>query len=136
LRNSTSRIVRGVDTRGDGDYFIHWPSAGLPILCDARLAEWPSWLLGKLLHKAEAQQVSCSVGPHTLSDGRLAGLVKLVAGAREGERNSLLFWAACRARESGRKDEFTAECLALAAAHAGLPFAEARRTVRSALDAQ
>jgi hypothetical protein len=67
----------------------------------------------------------------------LAGLVRTVAEAPQGTRNDRLFWAACRLGEhatAGRVplDKGAAALLA-AAAEAGLPAAEADRTLRSAL---
>jgi hypothetical protein len=64
--------------------------------------------------------------------GRSAGVGKLaawLAGQGEGRRNSALFWAACRALESGCED--LAELVA-AAMSTGLSEREARRTVESA----
>jgi hypothetical protein len=65
----------------------------------------------------------------------LAGLVRLVAGAHEGDRNNLAFWAACRAGEmvaAGLLDAETAEAvIADAAIRSGLTAHEAERTARS-----
>lgn len=57
--------------------------------------------------------------------GSLAGLIAFVAGLPEGNRNSGLFWAACRAAEQGAD-------LAELVAASSLPEPEARRTVASA----
>jgi hypothetical protein len=54
-----------------------------------------------------------------------------VARQPEGNRDNALFWAACRAAESGAPDLTP---LVDAAVSAGLPEAQARRTVRSAQD--
>jgi hypothetical protein len=63
------------------------------------------------------------------------GLVRLVAGAREGERNNLAFWAACRAGEMVSAGLLTTEAaeatIAEAAMRAGLPPIEAEVTARS-----
>jgi hypothetical protein len=70
-------------------------------------------------------------------DHALARLVRLVAGAREGERNDLTYWAACRAGEmvaSGLLGaETAAAVIAEAATRAGLPRAEAERTACSGI---
>jgi Bifunctional DNA primase/polymerase, N-terminal len=57
-------------------------------------------------------------------------LVAWVARLPEGNRNAGLFWAACRAAEAGHPGVL--EDLAAAAQAAGLPAAEAARTIASA----
>ena len=68
-------------------------------------------------------------------DGR-PGEVFLNAGAREGERNQMLFWSACRLAErvsAGQLSQREASALLNAAAHeAGLTENEAQRTIQSA----
>jgi hypothetical protein len=131
VRCSVGKITRGVDVRGNGGYVIWWPIAGLPVLHDAELAPWPEWLRIHLLSPKRTPALR-SVVPdrHTL-----ARLVRLVAGAHEGERNDLTYWAACRAGEmvaSGLLDADAAvELIAEAATRAGLPRVEAERTARS-----
>jgi hypothetical protein len=73
-----------------------------------------------------------------VSDDRaLAGVVRAVAHAPLGERNSVLYWAACRLAEHVRGrllDHTTAlAILCEAARYAGLPSAEASRTALSGL---
>ena len=67
---------------------------------------------------------------------RLVVLVEFVADAREGQRNSRLFWAACRAEEAVMAGEMPAGVAFLALEQAavaiGLPAVEARRTIQSA----
>ena len=70
--------------------------------------------------------------------GALRGLVRVVLDATpERDRNSRLFWAACRCSElvsAGQVDEVTATSVLVdAAGRTGLPEAEARRTVASGL---
>lgn len=60
-----------------------------------------------------------------------AGLVGFVLASLPGERNERLFWAACRAYETGRGDVL-ADALTEAAVRVGLPLREARATVASA----
>jgi hypothetical protein len=62
--------------------------------------------------------------------GEIGALVAWVSKLGEGNRNSGLFWAACRAAEAGHDDALGA--LADAAVRTGLPEAEAWRTVESA----
>ncbi|MBI0319823.1 primase C-terminal domain-containing protein, partial [Streptomyces javensis] len=61
----------------------------------------------------------------------LEGLVRFVRASREGQRNDRLFWAACRAYETGAGPEL-APALIEAALDTGLPPREARATVASA----
>jgi hypothetical protein len=67
--------------------------------------------------------------PRGLAAGDLGRLAAWVAAQQEGNRNDGLFWAACRAAETGHGD--LADLVAAAVA-AGLAEAEARRTVASA----
>jgi hypothetical protein len=73
---------------------------------------------------------------HTL-DASLRGIAKRVERAVEGERNSIVFWAACRLAELVRnnllEEAWAAELLLIAARRAGLPDNEARRTIASGL---
>jgi hypothetical protein len=137
LRNSASKIALGVDTRGDGGYVIWWPASGFEVLSTAPVVAWPSWLLAELLpKKTDAVPISREV-QDTLSDRRLRGLVRLVAGAPEGRRNQILFWAACRLAgshaETNITEAFAREVLVDAAQRSGLGVAEAQRTIQSAL---
>jgi hypothetical protein len=133
MRCSAAKIMPGVDVRGDGGYVIWWPIAGLPVLRDAPLAPWPEWLRAQLLSPLRP------VVPRiTVPDGLvLAGLIRLVAGAPDGERNNLAYWAACRAGEmvaSGLLGaDIAAAVIAEAATRAGLPRAEAERTAWSGI---
>jgi Bifunctional DNA primase/polymerase, N-terminal len=133
MRCSASKIALGIDVRGDGGYVIWWPIAGLPVLCDAPLAPWPEWLRIQLL----SPQRPVAVRPTVPDTHALARLVRLLAGAREGERNDLTYWAACRAGEMVASGLFDADVavalIAEAATRAGLPRAEAERTARSGI---
>lgn len=70
-----------------------------------------------------------AVMPRGRDAGDLGKLAAWVAAQQEGNRNDGLFWAACRAAETGRGN---LEDLVAAAVTAGLAEAEARRTVASA----
>ncbi|MPY53182.1 primase alpha helix C-terminal domain-containing protein, partial [Streptomyces acidicola] len=59
------------------------------------------------------------------------GLVQFVLAAHEGQRNTRLFWAACRAYENGIGPDL-ADALVDAAVRTGLTAREARSTIASA----
>jgi hypothetical protein len=135
VRCTASKIAAGVDTRGTGGYLIWWPAARLPVLSDAPLAPWPEWLLAELRPKPRVVPSNTIV--HCGGDRWLRGLVRTVATAPEGQRNAVLFWAACRAGEAihdGKTTEdFVTRVLLEAAAHAGLTLREAQQTIRSGI---
>jgi hypothetical protein len=132
---TVSKIARGVDTRGSGGYIIFWPAAGLPVVSHAPLAHWPDWLLAEF--RPKPQPASNQPTVRVPDNHFLAELVRMVAGAREGERNSLTFWCACRAGEmvaSGLLSAASAiAVIAEAATRSGLPRKEAERTARSGI---
>jgi hypothetical protein len=135
LRSWAGRPVPGVDGRSTGGYIVWWPAAGLPVLCDAPPAPWPTWLLEDLQPSSSPARSESRV---TIPDEyALAALVRKVAGAAVGERNTITFWAACRAGEmaaSGLIGAATAAAvIANAALLSGLPPAEAERTAWSGI---
>ena len=105
---------------------------GCPGLTDAPLVPWPDWLLRELAPKVQPPKPTNGHVP-LRGDAWLRGLTRTVASAAEGQRNSTLFWAVCRARDrvaGGSADEgFIADVLLEAARHAGLPLLEAQRTI-------
>ena len=137
LRCSAGKLAPGVDTRGVGGYIIWWPAAGYPVLTEVPLAAWPDWLLAEFAPKPQPTKQATN-GPLQLrGDGWLRGLARTVASAAEGQRNSTLFWAACRARDrvdDGKGDQdFVVDVLLEAARHAGLPPLEAQRTIENGM---
>jgi hypothetical protein len=70
-------------------------------------------------------------GPRPRSGGRVVHLPAWVVEQAEGSRNASLFWAACRAAETG--DRGVLAELVVAAVRAGLDEVEAQRTVASAV---
>jgi len=133
MRCSAAQPAPGVDVRADGGYVIAWWALGFPILCDAPPAPWPDWLLAELKPKPQPQSNRPTV--RVPDNYFLAELVRLVAGAREGERNSLTFWCACRAGEMVASGLLSAGAaiavIAEAATRSGLSRKEAERTARS-----
>lgn len=63
----------------------------------------------------------------------MAGLYRVVAEAREGERNGLLYWATRRVAEHGIDRDAAVSILLTAALSAGLAEHEARATIASGL---
>jgi hypothetical protein len=133
LRCSTGKLARGVDIKGDDGCAIWWPAVSLPVLHDGEPACWPAWLLAQLKPKAPPPP-SRLVIP---DDRRLQRICQLVATAREGQRNAMAFWGACRLAEmvgTGLLGEGEATALIVdAAMAAGLPRTEAMATAHSGL---
>ena len=132
---SAGKLTAGVDIRGDGGYIISWFAAGLPCLDPSPLADWPAWLLAEL--RPRPAPAPSRQPPSARGDRAIDGALRLVATAAEGERNSVLHWAACRLAERVRNGQLSvgeAEALLVAAGcAAGLPEPEARATARSGL---
>jgi hypothetical protein len=140
IPNSQSGIAPGVDVRGRGGYVVVPPSPGYGVLVDAPVAEMPAWLAEACRKKPPPTRPLPRRVPLDAQDAgvqRLVALVEFVADAREGQRNSRLFWAACRAAEAVMAGVMPAGAAFVAleeAANAiGLPALEARRTIESAL---
>ena len=100
---------------------------------DVPVADAPAWLR-TLAHgpRHEGPRAHGRLSP-SRAVALVAGLHRVVAEAREGERNAVLFWAACRAAEHGVDPDAAAEILLAAALQAGLPEREARATIASGL---
>jgi bifunctional DNA primase/polymerase-like protein len=137
---STSRLGPHVDTRGAGGYVIWWPACGLEVLHRQVLQPIPGWVVEALAPpSSNVIQFPFWKTSSTNSSARVKGIVEAVAKAREGERNSILFWAACVVRdmlfdreldsESGRQ-AFAA--LAEVSGRTGLTANEIKRTIVSA----
>jgi hypothetical protein len=141
LRNSAGKIAPGVDIRADGGYIAWWPASGLEVRDHplSALPEWPVFLLIKLFPEPKsisARAQSRYEPPGSTLDAKLHGIAARIERAREGERNSVLYWGACRFGELvrdgiGIDEGWLAELLEVAAAKSGLPPDEARRTIKS-----
>jgi hypothetical protein len=122
----------GVDFRGRGGYVVapasvvdgrpyelvaHRPATG-------KVVDWQA--IRQLLEPPQNPR-----NPQNHRAGDHSGLVQWVAQLQPGGRNEGLYWAACRAVESGADAQTFADLVSAAVA-VGLPEAEAARTVRSA----
>ncbi|MEV6834397.1 bifunctional DNA primase/polymerase [Streptomyces sp. NPDC051133] len=131
--NSAGRLAPGIDIRGAGGYLVgpgsrtdHGVYTAAPGTAHLPPAPCPSSLLRLLLPPPRTPHPT----PPTPGDhGR--GLVQFVLSAHEGQRNTRLFWAACRAYENGIGPTL-ATPLTEAALHTGLSEQEARATIASA----
>ncbi|WP_406861928.1 bifunctional DNA primase/polymerase [Streptomyces sp. HUAS MG47] len=132
--NSASRLAPGIDIRGTGGYLVGPGSVtahGAYRLAEGSAgrdpAPCPRALLALIAPPQQARHRTAPNGPPP----RGAGLIHFVLAAHEGQRNTRLFWAACRAYENGLGDTL-AEQLIGAAVRTGLTEEEARATVASA----
>lgn len=142
IPNSASRLAPGIDIRGAGGYLVgpgsrteHGVYATAPGTAHLTPAPCPPSLLRLLLppphtHRSHRSTFPAS-GEHGQGQGQGQGLVHFVLAAHEGQRNTRLFWAACRAYENGLGPVLLAP-LVEAAVQTGLTEREARATVASA----
>lgn len=129
--NSAGRLAPGIDIRGTGGYLVgpgsvtaHGTYRLVPGTGTLPPAPCPSALLHLLTPPARPRH-------HHGHPDQGRGLVQFVLAADEGQRNTRLFWAACRAYEHGFGDAL-ADALTRAAVRTGLPAHEARATIASA----
>jgi hypothetical protein len=121
-RSVNGWLETGVDVKANGGYVIHWPSHGLPILCDAPISSWPRWLIRAL------QPPPASISRPIRVTGSIEPLVKFVSSLHDGQRNCGTHWAACRIWERDGSDN-DLQAIVQAAMQAGLPAPEAKRVV-------
>jgi hypothetical protein len=135
IRCTTSKLGPHVDTRGTGGYCVWWPALGLEVLHAGVLAEVPDWIVEALNPKVVPITPSIPLTGHRPSTASIRGALRVLAGAREGERNHALFWVSCRMREAmraGTVTETEATDLLLSVGRAvGLLDREILRTARS-----
>ncbi|MDQ1037395.1 hypothetical protein QFZ75_003811 [Streptomyces sp. V3I8] len=131
--NSASRLAPGIDIRGAGGYLVgpgsrteHGVYGTAPGTARLAPAPCPASLLRLLLPPPRSH--TPAAGP---AGAQGQGLVQFVLAAHEGQRNTRLFWAACRAYENGLGPQLT-EALVDAAVRTGLTEREARSTITSA----
>ncbi|WP_030857216.1 bifunctional DNA primase/polymerase [Streptomyces sp. NRRL S-37] len=131
--NSAGRLAPGIDIRGAGGYLVgpgshtdHGPYTTAPGTARLAPAPCPPALLRLLLPPPRAHHPASPP-----ADGHGRGLVQFVLAAHEGQRNTRLFWAACRAYEDGIGPALVTP-LVDAALSTGLSEHEARATIASA----
>jgi hypothetical protein len=130
VSNTQGKLCRGIDTRGEGGYVISWFAAGLECLDHTPPQPFPDWLFHALTYRPPAPlSAARSINP----DRAIDGVLRRLAEAQEGERNGMLFWAACRLTEH-RIGRAETEALLLPIARGiGLTDHEARATIKSAM---
>ncbi|WP_328554619.1 bifunctional DNA primase/polymerase [Streptomyces sp. NBC_00358] len=131
--NSAGRLAPGIDIRGAGGYLVgpgsrteHGVYETAPGTARLAPAPCPPELLRLLLPPPRAHHATSSA-----ADRQGQGLVQFVLAAHEGQRNTRLFWAACRAYENGIGPQLVTP-LVQAAVRTGLTEREARSTIASA----
>lgn len=144
IPNSAGRLAPGIDVRGAGGYLVgpgsrteHGLYSTAPGTAHLPPAHCPPALLRLLTPPPRAHQHapraadSAPAGHPDALPQRGQGLVQFVLAAHEGQRNTRLFWAACRAYENGI-GETLAPQLVDAALRVGLTEREALSTIASA----
>jgi hypothetical protein len=144
VANSAGRLGPGLDVRGDGGLVLAPPSrrhldayrweVGRPDTVPEIPNGWRKLLRPRRATRT-ALQAPQTPGGRPGDAARLAGLLRALERAPQGQRNSTLYWCACRLKElleQGAPSSW-AEVLIRAGEAAGLERSEARDTVRSAV---
>src|SRR5262249_37270867 len=135
VKCTTSKLGPHVDTRGHGGYIIWGPACGGEVLHAGVLAPGPDWIPGAPYPKVVPITTRISMTAYRPSTASIRGALRVLAGAREGERNQALFWASCRLCAAVRARMITeGEALALLLSvgrQVGLLDREILRTARS-----
>ncbi|MER8068303.1 bifunctional DNA primase/polymerase [Streptomyces sp. NPDC094034] len=139
--NSAGRLAPGIDVRGAGGYLVgpgsvtargaYRPAPGTAELAPAPCPRALLRLLTTPASPPRSQRHRHRAGAEQEQLARGHGLVQFVRAAHSGQRNTRLFWAACRAYEHGFGETLT-ESLVDAAVFTGLTEQEARATIASA----
>jgi hypothetical protein len=142
IPNSAGLLAPHVDVRGVGGYVVGAPSIhpsgyAYKIVKDLPIAEAPRWLTDGTVPDEKPPEVFLRPDLEDASKLRaITGIANLVESAGEGERNRIVYWAACRFAEMVRDGLITRsyadELLVRAGTGAGLPAWEVRSATRSA----
>lgn len=145
MRNSASRIARGVDVRADGGYIIWWPAAGLEIVDRSPIQQWPAWLVELAQPPIPPKAHLNKAGPDLREAEQkvrtaVRSAVRAVASAPEGQRNSTLnaetYSIARFVAEGHLTTAQVVDAMATAGLQAGLTQREIEKTIASALRAR
>jgi hypothetical protein len=144
LSNSVEAIAPGIDVRSERGYVAAPASFTRDGLYqwfvpfeEMQPAELPDWIPDLLAKKAAPEAPEPrpkrynSAAAYNRETASVAHLFDLVETAKEGNRNALLFWAACRLAEKGRLSAAKKD-LEAAAIRAGLEKSEVLKTIASA----
>jgi hypothetical protein len=134
---SAGKVWPHIDTRGTGGYVIWWPGEQLEVLHADALAPVPEWILARLrVEPASTPPSRREPLSSQQAERKIDGIVRTIVHAREGQRNQIAFWGACRLAEMvGQTALSQTDAISIAveaARRAGLPHHEAMRTARSA----
>ncbi|MFI1470628.1 bifunctional DNA primase/polymerase [Streptomyces wuyuanensis] len=141
VQNSAGKLGPGIDVRGYGGYLVgpgSWTPKGVyRIAAMHPVAQAPARLVDLMSPRPvqRPQTPALRVLPGRRRSAVLTGLIKFVLQAPEGELNNRLYWAACRAFETGVDADSVARALIDAAVSLGHPERAAERTVSSARNA-
>ncbi|MEU9605053.1 bifunctional DNA primase/polymerase [Streptomyces sp. NPDC048057] len=145
LGNTAGRLGQHIDTRGWGGYVVapgsHTPDGTYAVLDSISPVPLPAWLLDALTASpktAQAAPTPVSAGSRRVAEVALERETAAVRSASEGGRNAQLLTSV---RAVGRfvawgdlPRHVVEEAFQGAGEQAGLPAAECRATIRSALD--
>lgn len=136
LLNSKSSLAPGIDVKTTGGYVVAPPS----VLVGGLAYRWlnsplgdqfprlPRWAAEALKPKPKPEVVFSTAS----APDDVAGLLAFVGKSSVGERNNVLFWAACRMAEQGVLGGANEAALIQAARASGLDIVEIGKTVTSA----
>ncbi|MBV2357812.1 bifunctional DNA primase/polymerase [Streptomyces sp. J2-1] len=141
--NRAGQLAPGVDVRGSGGYLVGPGSrstTGLYTLAsdpeEVVVQPVPAQLLALMTADKERPRPAKKFTGKATGGRTLVGLVRVVLDAPQGQRNTRLYWAACKAFEHAGAGLFPVDsahdALAQAAAAVALPDNEAAATIGSA----
>lgn len=148
LKSSKDRLGPGIDVKSTGGYVVAAPSWIAPTEAGpggtyrwfvspetTAIPPLPRWAVEKLMPKARSVPRFEPMQTSEMAQRSLEGMARRIANSRQGERNSLLNWAAFQAgklvREGKLPSALVESRLSAAALSVGLQFPEVQRTIQS-----